>query len=201
MSCHMLSHVRSHVVTCLQTFLHSVFTDCGGADSEDSGDSKPMTRPHSLHPIPSPISYPPPRRTSYPESVPSPRGFSIPSIPPFPSPALGSGMGHGSTWNCQLSLDQFNQLLSATPSQPVKPDTCVVGCSLLQSFLGSMVLLFQGLLMANKYQLMFLQCDRGVYSYRTETISISMAIEGAVMRTTLRAVRGKLCHTPFYWGG
>lgn len=71
----------------------------------------------------------------------------IPSIPPFPSPAVGTAaMGaHGLAWNCLLSLDQFQQLLSATPPQHVKPDMCVSGCSLLESFLGSLALLFHSL--------------------------------------------------------
>lgn len=102
-------------------------------------------------------------------------------------------MGHGALCNCRLSLDQFNQLLSATPSHPIKPDSCVVGCSLLQSFLGSISLLFQALLLANKHQMAFVQCDRGVYTYRNDVNQIMtvMAIEGAVARITVKAARGK----------
>ena len=103
----------------------------------------------ALYPSPPPISFP--RRISWPELVPSPRhGFTIPSIPPFPSPALGGGgAGQGGVvgmgWHCLLSLQQFQQLLSATPPSPVKPETCVEGCCLLQSFLGSLALFFHSL--------------------------------------------------------
>lgn len=169
----------------------------GSGDSEESGEkgfsTVPLTNAQksTLYPTPSPISFP--RRTSYPDSVPSLHGYSIPSIPPFPSPALGSGMGQGALCNCQLSQEQFNQLLSATPSQPVKPDSCVMGCALLQSFLGSLTLFFHALHQASKQQMTFVQCDRGVYTYRNEgnNVVAVMAIEGAVNRITLRAARGE----------
>lgn len=100
-------------------------------------------------------------------------------------------MGQGALGNCWLSLEHFDQLLSATPSHPIKPDTCVVGCSLLQSFLGSISLLFQALNLAHKHQMVFVQSDRGVYTYRNDGnhIVAVMAIEGAVIRITLRAAR------------
>lgn len=92
--------------------------------------------------------------------------------------------------NIQFSLDQFNQLLSATPSQPVQMDMCVVGCSLLESFLGSLALLFHGIMLATKYQLVFVQCDRGVYTYRTDNLMLTLAMDGAILKCTLKPARG-----------
>ena len=178
-----------------QAFLRSTFSS--SSDSEEVREDSDVipnsnVQKLSLYPIPSPISFPP--RISGPDLVPSPHGFSIPSIPPFPSPIVGSGMGQGSSWNYQLSLEQFSQLLSPTPSQPVKPDTCVVGCSLLESFLGSLSLLFHGIQLANKpFNLIFVQCDRGVYTYRTDNLAITFSMEGGVLRGSLKPIRGVVC--------
>ena len=178
----------------LQAFLHSAFSS--SSDAEDTSEKPPSSvttstpQKPSLYPTPSPISFP--RRTSWPESVPSPRGgFNLPSIPPFPSPAMGAAHSQGSSWSCRLSLEQLNQLLSTVPPQPVKPDSCVLGCSLLESFLGSISLLFHALQQVTKHQMGFVQCDRGVYTYRTENMAVVIAMEGAVLRVTLKPVRGQ----------
>ncbi len=110
------------------------------------------------------------------------------------------GQGGGS-WNFPLSLDQFRQLLSVTPSQPVKPDTCVDGCSLLESFLGSLSLLSHAIFLANKPFLTFVQCDHGLYTYRTDNLTIMFAMEGGMLKTTLKQFRGEcLCeeYPPLY---
>lgn len=110
---------------------------------------------------------------------------------------MGATVSQGGSWNCQLLLEQFNQLLSAMPSQPIKPDTCVMGCSLMESFLGSISLLFHALQLVNKHQMHFVQCDRSVYTYRTDNMAIVMAMEGAILKITLRAVRGELVCSPW----
>ena len=173
--------------------MHSTLSSAG-TDSDESSEehaSHSMANPQKvpLYSTPSPISFP--RRTSWPDSVPSPHGFNIPSIPPFSTPDISSRMGQSSGWNFQVTLEQFNQLLSDTPSQPVKNELCVVGCSLLKSFLGSLSLFFNAIQYATKFQLQFVQCDRGVYTYRTDNLAITLAMEGGVLHATLRAVRGK----------
>ena len=106
---------------------------------------------------------------------------------------MGSAVSQGGNWNCQLTLEQFNQLLSTVPSQPVKPDTCVGGCSLMESFLGSISLLFHALQLVTKHQMHFVQCDRGVYTYKIEAtgLAIVMAMEGALLKITLKPIRGE----------
>lgn len=44
--------------------------------------------------------------------------------------------------------------------------------------------------MVVKHQLMFVQCDKGVHTYRNDNLAIQMAIEGAIYKVTLKAVRG-----------
>ena len=191
----MYRQVLSHDFMCsLQAFLHAVFSgasvDTDETEKPPSSVSVPNSQKLSLYPTPSPISFP--RRTPWPDCVPSPYGgFNIPSIPPYPSPAMGPGgaaPGGGISWNCQLGLEQFSQLLSV---EPVKPESCVGGCSLLESFLGSMALLCHALHLVSKHQMAFVQCDRGVYTYRTENMAIMLAMEVAVLRLTLKPVRGE----------
>jgi len=87
-----------------------------------------------------------------------------------------------------LSLDQLRHLLEVNPPRPVRPDLCVQGCSLLESFLGSLSLLCH--ITFRPLQLTFVQCDRGVYSYRTENLIISFAMEGGVLKAALKPTRG-----------
>lgn len=177
-----------------QAFLQSTLSDASLESDESiedtSSQSNPTPQKMTLYPTPSPISFP--RRISWPDSVPSPRGLSIPSIPPFSSPAVGSGLIQSDSASVALSLDQLHQLFSVLPPRPVKPELCVAGCSLLESFLGSLALLFHAIALATKpYQLTFLQCDRGVYTYRTENLIFSVSIEGSVLKGLLKPARGE----------
>ena len=183
------------IVISFQAFLHSTLSDASLDSDEPNEDT--LSQSHStpqkmgLYPTPSPISFP--RRVSWPGSVPSPHGISIPSIPPFPSLAIGLGMGQNDGFNISLSLDQLHQLFNVLPPRPVKTELCVAGCSLLESFLGSLALLFHATALASKqFQLVFLQCDRGTYTYRTDSFILSLSIEGAVLKGLLKPARGAL---------
>ncbi len=181
---------KDDVCVCVQSFLSSVLSDSTSESEEPSDDvsshsTTSTPQKTSIYTMPSPISFP--RRISWPDSVPSPQG--LPSIPPFPSPAAGSGLGHTESSAITLTLDQLHKLLDSSPPGLVRPELCVAGCSLLGSFLGSLSLLHQ---VTSKTQIMFMRCDRGVYSYRTENLIVTFSMEGGVLKGVLKPARGGL---------
>ena len=42
-------------------------------------------------------------------------------------------------------------------------------------------------------QLSFVQCDRGVYTYRTDNLTITLGIKGPVLNLSLKPQRGNPC--------
>ena len=40
-------------------------------------------------------------------------------------------------------------------------------------------------------QINFVQCDRGVYTYRTENLTITLGLEGPLLTLSLKPQRGK----------
>ena len=111
----------------------------------------PMPK-RTLYPVPSPIASPRPGHM-WPGS---PSNYAVPSIPPMsvPSPkhgASGIRTGRGG-WECELTLEQFKQLLTPPTTPPTNLDGYPDDCSPLEVFLGSLSFLYQFANHVSKFQ-------------------------------------------------
>ena len=142
-----------------QEFLHYTIYGTSLTDSEEATPLQPSVPPaavpmpkHTLYPVPSPIASPRPGHM-WPGS---PSNYAVPSIPPFsvPSPkhgASGIRTGRGG-WECELTLEQFKQLLTPPTTPPTNLDGYPDDCSPLEVFLGSLSLLYQFANHVSKFQ-------------------------------------------------
>ena len=142
-----------------QEFLHYTIYGTSLADSEETMSLQPSVPPaavpmpkRTLYPVPSPIASPRPGHM-WPGS---PSNYAVPSIPPLsvPSPkhgASGIRTGRGG-WECELTLEQFKQLLTPPTTPPTNLDGYPDDCSPLEVFLGSLSLLYQFANHVSKFQ-------------------------------------------------